>query len=178
MIAAASHLTAFGHRRILFLVRYPQLSVTSERIATIENLAEESRGALQPRIMAFGDDLDLFERSFPEALRGPDAPTAIIVSNSILALWVARALRRLGLSWPRDLSIVAFDEPIWGDLVTPGLTIVRQPIAQLAEVALDLLHERIAGVHMGGARHIVLEAELVSRGSTAPCPPDGVRPAP
>ncbi|WP_333834826.1 LacI family DNA-binding transcriptional regulator [Rubrimonas sp.] len=168
MAAAVAHLTDLGHRRILFLVRFPQLSVTRERIAALEALSRSSAGDLVSNVIAFGDDRDLFERRLPELMGGPDAPTAIIASNSILALWLAQALLRLEMSWPLDVSIVCFDDPVWGDIVKPQLTIVRQPVEALAASAWALLSDRVFGAWTGEAREVVFNAELVTRGSTAP----------
>ena len=168
MAAAVGHLAELGHRRILFLVRFPQLSVTRERIEALNAFAAESGGVIRPTVMAFGDNRALFEQEFPNAMSNPDAPTAIIASNSILALWMARLLLQRDMIWPRDVSIVSFDEPIWGDIVKPQLTIVRQPIAEFARDAWDLLWDRITGTSNGAARHVMREAQLVLRGSTAP----------
>ena len=56
-----------------------------------------------------------------------DTPTAIIVSNSMFAACIFRAFESLGVRCPDDVSLVAFDQPEWADLVTPKLSVVRQP---------------------------------------------------
>ncbi len=49
---------------------------------------------------------------------------------------------RSGLNVPDDLSIVGFDDTALATSVWPELTTVKQPIAAMAEAALELLHRR------------------------------------
>jgi LacI family transcriptional regulator len=170
MEAVVTHLASLGHRRILYLVRYPELSVTRRRIAALERLAKSSDTALQAKTIAFGDDQERFERELPLLLKAKERPTALIASNSIIALWMTHVLQRLKLAWPADISCVAFEEPVWGDLIVPQLTVVRQPVDQLAQVAWERLSARMSSKGAKTTQHIVLDADLLIRGSTGPFP--------
>ena len=95
-------------------------------------------------------------------------PTAVFASNDDMALGVLAAAQRLGIAVPRDLSIVGFDDSRAASLVHPPLTTVRQPVAEMAMAAVDML---LCGELKAGAGktppHRVLAHELVVRGSTA-----------
>jgi DNA-binding LacI/PurR family transcriptional regulator len=91
----------------------------------------------------------------------PDA-TAVIALNDKVALAVLRHARLQGLSVPKDLSVVGFDDVAEAAHADPPLTTVAQPTFEIGRTAARLL---LAG---GAPRHVVLPVKLVVRGSTAP----------
>jgi LacI family transcriptional regulator len=95
--------------------------------------------------------------------------TAVYCANDLIALGLMTAAAKHGRTVGRDLSIAGFDDIFVSQLVTPALTTVRQPIAQLGRQAAQLAVEAIEGHHNHPDR-IVLPVELVVRGSTARAP--------
>ncbi len=77
-------------------------------------------------------------------------PTAIFASNDDMAAAVVSVAHRKGLDVPRDLSVVGFDDTMTATTVWPELTTIRQPIAAMADAALNLLLRKIR--HKKGAR--------------------------
>ncbi|MFI7439846.1 LacI family DNA-binding transcriptional regulator [Nonomuraea indica] len=75
----------------------------------------------------------------------PDPPTAILALDSLLALGVLLALRRLGLRCPADVSLVSFDDADWAEAISPPLSVVAQPIYELGAEAGRLLLDRVQG---------------------------------
>ena len=57
-------------------------------------------------------------------LRRPDRPTAVFTGNDLQALGLYEAARELGLSIPRDLSVVGFDDLPLAPWISPPLTTV------------------------------------------------------
>jgi len=92
-------------------------------------------------------------------------PTAIFASNDMEALGVYEAARQLGLSIPDDLSVVGFDDIAAASWVAPSLTTVRQPIAQMAADAIDIVLRPNDGLHADVRRE--LSTTLIVRESTA-----------
>jgi DNA-binding LacI/PurR family transcriptional regulator len=93
--------------------------------------------------------------------------TAIVCASDVLALGAIRAVRRLGLRVPEDVSVVGFDDSAFMTCTDPPLTTVRQPIEAMGQAAVDLLVSLMDG---GGllTDELLFEPELVVRGSTAP----------
>jgi LacI family transcriptional regulator/LacI family repressor for deo operon, udp, cdd, tsx, nupC, and nupG len=91
--------------------------------------------------------------------------TAVFCYNDMIAIGVLMACREQGITVPQELSVVGFDDIKMASYVTPALTTIRQPKAQLgrlaAQVMLDLLHS-----HAG--RNHILSPTLVPRASAAP----------
>jgi DNA-binding LacI/PurR family transcriptional regulator len=90
-------------------------------------------------------------------------PTAIIGSNDLLALGVIAALRREGISAPRDISVAGFDGIIIGRLVDPPLTTIDMPDASMGTTAASLLLD--IAENAAPERHLELAYSL-RRGGT------------
>ncbi len=93
-------------------------------------------------------------------------PTAIFASNDPMAMGVLSAAHEMGFDVPRELSVAGFDDSPLARHAWPPLTTVRQPIAEVARLATEVLMERLQGRSDGGGNHC-LPAELVRRASTA-----------
>ena len=97
----------------------------------------------------------------------PDPPTAIFASNDDMAAGAIAAANLKQLSVPDDLSIVGFDDTELATSVWPGLTTIRQPIALMAERAVDILAQTLKnqGRDRPADPHIQLPFTLIERGS-------------
>jgi LacI family transcriptional regulator len=96
----------------------------------------------------------------------PTPPTAILAFDSILTLGALLAFRHLGIRCPTDVSLVGFDDPEWAEVVSPQLTVVRQPVYEIGVKACELLLRRIAQPDLPPARHR-LRGTLITRESVA-----------
>ena len=94
-------------------------------------------------------------------------------SHDLIAIGLLRALWEMGVSVPNDVSVVGYDDVQWAAVVSPGLTTIRQPFAELAERAVQFLLDRInhpkrRARRWAGAVTLVERetvADLTSRGS-------------
>ena len=91
-------------------------------------------------------------------------PTAVFVGNDSMTLGVLRALREVGRRVPEDIALVCFDDPPWGDLVTPGLTAIAQPTFAMGARAVHLLARRLADPD-APAQTLRLGGEITHRSS-------------
>jgi LacI family transcriptional regulator len=103
-------------------------------------------------------------------------PTAVVAGNDLIALGARRAIRAAGLHCPRDISLTGFNDMPFLDELHPALTSVRVPHHELGVEAARLLLDRLSGRTLT-PRVVLLPLSLVIRGSTAPPPPAGARPA-
>ncbi len=167
MFEAVNHLIALGHRRLLFLVRQRNLSVTLNRVEGLKAAIQQSGKAIAVKIIECSyEELSFMPRLGPEL--APDRrPTAIIVSNSTLATWTYRALRSLGIACPDEVSLITVDDPEWADLVQPSLSVIRPPVRAIALTAWELLIRRMHG-EAGEVQRVELRAEVVIRQSVGP----------
>jgi LacI family transcriptional regulator len=101
-----------------------------------------------------------------EVLREAPRPTAVICGNDVLAIGALAECHAQGIAVPREISVTGFDDLEMAAVVTPGLTTVHFPTAELGTYAAQHLLARIAG--MPFEARVELPVELVVRGSTAP----------
>ena len=167
---AMRHLLDLGHRRIA-LIAGPTGWLSTEDRRRGYRAALAAEGILP--------DPALEAESVPEIVPGqaaadylldlPDPPTAIFAFNDNIAIGAVQAARARGLRVLEDLSIVGFDDVEHATIVTPELTTVRQPLAEMGRTAVSLLN-RLLERQRFETLHVELATRLVVRDSTAPPP--------
>lgn len=174
--ALGHHLVEHGHDDIVFLGDLDGTPDVAERLAGITaGLAEHGHAA--PRVVTppgfhRDDGAAAFRRAWHEGVR----PTAVAAANDQLAVGTCMAAAELGVAVPTDLAVTGWDDQPVASLVTPSLTTVRQPMAELGRRAADAVLDRRGG---GEPENVLLPTELVIRASCG-CPPAEVttRPGP
>ena len=166
------HLLDLGHRRIGF-VRGPPGHAASARRLNGFGKALAARGLqadpalIQDGLFHYQSGLDAAERLLE--LQGP--PTAIFASNDEMALGVMAKAQSLGLRIPQDLSVAGFDDIASAGMIWPGLTTMRQPMADMAAAAAEIIISAAGKpAPLAAAPPRRFDCELVVRGSTAPPP--------
>jgi len=101
------------------------------------------------------------------ALEQGQSFTAIIAANDSMALGAYRALHQAGLSVPKDVSIVGFDDIEEAAYFTPPLTTVRHNFIQLGTVGFESLLQLIDDPDQAIGKKVV-DPRLIIRDSTAP----------
>ncbi len=86
---------------------------------------------------------DQTRRIVTDMLQSPQRPTAIIASDSMIALEAFKVHRQLGLTIPDDVSLVSFHDADWTSVTSPPVTVVRQPVYDLGATAAELLVKRL-----------------------------------
>jgi LacI family transcriptional regulator len=165
---AMRHLLGLGHRRIA------QISGPPGWVST-----EDRRSGYRAALASAGilPDSELEAHAVPEIVPGreaaerlfslPEPPTAIFAFNDDIAIGAIQSARAHGLRVPEDISIVGFDDVEHATIVTPALTTVRQPLAEMGRTAVSLLN-RLLERQSFETLHIELATRLVVRDSTAP----------
>ena len=164
------HVIGFGHTRIACILGHPNQIASRRRQEGFEAALAQAGIALDPALVRQGyftyrSGLDAAEY----LLSLPQPPTAIVAANDDMAAAVVSVAHRRGLDVPRDLSVVGFDDSSAATTVWPELTTVRQPIAAMADAALEVLL-RLLRQREGEPRRsedVVLAHELIVRGSVA-----------
>jgi LacI family transcriptional regulator len=165
---AAEHLLALGHRRIGAIAGTPGWYATEERLAGFRAALAGAGILLDPELVVHSDwRIPRGTEAARELLSLPDPPTAIFGFNDNVAIGALHAARERGLSVPDDLSVVGFDDTEQAVIVTPRLTSVRQPLAELGRMGVSLLIRLIDGQRVDALR-VELATQLVVRESTAP----------
>jgi LacI family transcriptional regulator len=165
---ATRHLLELGHRRVAAITGPAGWMATEERLRGY-HAALAAAGALpDPRlVVASNFEIEGGHRAAVALLDAGERPTAIFAFNDQLAIGAMRAADERGVRVPEDLSVVGFDDTAEAEIVTPGLTTVRQPLAEMGRMAVSLL-TRLLGNQRLEALHVELATRLIERQSTAP----------
>lgn len=167
---ATEHLLALGHRRIGFITGPMNLECHQDRLDGYISALGRAKLPRDTSLVREGDSLIAGgERLGGELLDLPDRPTAIISGSDEQAYGVYLAARERGLRIPEDLSVVGFDDVDLCRWVTPQLTTVRQPLANMASEATRLLLALARGESVASSQ-VRLASELIVRDSTAAPP--------
>ena len=169
MHAAVDHLVSLGHQRIARVTGLGDLSHVRIRNTTFL-AATAARGAAGRTIVA-----DFSAEGGREATRtllaGPDAPTAIMFDNDLMAVSALSALTQLGVAVPEQVSLLAWDDSPLCEITHPQLSAMSHDVvghgAHVARRVFALLEGAPAAPHLDST------PTLVVRGSTAPPPSAG-----
>ncbi len=166
-LAATDHLLGLGHVRIAAITGPADYLCSRARADGYRSALERAGARFDPGLVRHGDFQH--EGGFlcgGELLDLTTPPTAIFAGSDQQALGVYEAARQRGLRIPEDLSVVGFDDLPAARWVSPPLTTVRQPLADMGRVAAEMLENLIDGVPLRSQR-VELSTELIVRESTA-----------
>jgi DNA-binding LacI/PurR family transcriptional regulator len=167
---AMDHLLNLGHRRIAMLntTDPDQPPMISGRTTAYHAALQEAGIPIDPQLIqtsGWGGENGAASMSRLLGLRHP--PTAVYAHSDEVAFGAIRAIRRVGLRIPQDISVLGIDDHPHAALT--DLTTVRQEVfeqgAQAARILLDLLQ---GNVDIDPA--VTVPTHLVVRRSTAPPP--------
>ncbi|STP39164.1 LacI family transcriptional regulator [Enterococcus durans] len=91
-------------------------------------------------------------------------PTAIIVASDPMAVGVYKALTEEGLSIPKDISVVSFDDIEMAQFMTPALSSVKMKAAEMGQMSVELAKNKILGIRTMPVR-VICDSELIIRES-------------
>jgi DNA-binding LacI/PurR family transcriptional regulator len=163
---AVEHLRGLGHTAIGH-IRGPAGSDTARRRLTGYRKAMKRAGLTV-------DPADVVESDYTaeggfEAMNrlisGRRRVTAVVVANVAAAIGALAAAHARSIDVPTDMSLVAIHDNPLAEYLTPPLTTVRLPLAELGEAGVRTLIQGRAA--KPGLTVITARTELILRGSTA-----------
>jgi LacI family transcriptional regulator len=166
MVLAVDHLHELGHRRIGHVAGPSQTSTGSRRAAGF--LAAVRSFGLQPlppvEVTSFTEEAGRIAAL--ELLSLVERPSAVVAANDLVALGVLDAAGALGLSCPRDFSLVGFNDMPFVDRLSPPLTTVRIDEYEIGLRASRLLLSLIEDPQ-AKPETIMISPRFIVRGSTS-----------
>lgn len=169
-LVATRHLLGLGHRRIAAISGPGDMLCSRARVDGYRTALEEAGVAFDPALVRSGNfEVESGYRSGSELLDLPERPTAVFAGSDMQGIGLLRAAQERGISVPRDLSVVGYDDLPLATWTVPALTTVRQPLLEMATTATRTLVALARG-DAPMARRVNLATELVVRESTSPPP--------
>ncbi len=134
-------------------------SATLRRDGFLDNL-DDAKDVIWEEVNSFSPPLTDAIKS----LLARSAVDVVVSPNDLIAIEVIRYLKSLGKKVPEDVAVTGFGDIQFADVISPPLTTVHQPLADLGSEAVKLLTRRFENPD-AVSRDIVLSVELVVRDS-------------
>lgn len=163
---ATEYLIQLGHHRIAYLSCEQTFLYSADRksgyqLAHLQNnLPTTAEYCVEIEQMESEES----EQRLQALLNLPQRPTAIVVSDDILAVALERACIRMGLSIPEDISILSFNNSLFAQLTSPQLTSVDVNSFQLGFEAASQLINHVENPNLMATK-IIVPHYLVERNS-------------
>ena len=160
------YLLELGHRRIGFIMGHPDHGSSHDRLSGYRRALEKHGLMLDEGLVEQGRfDYESGYSCARRLLSKWPRPTAIFASNDRMAMATLTAAHELRLDVPGDISVAGFDDTSIARFAWPPMTTVRQPISEVAQLATEVLLQRLEGESAEVVDHR-LRADIVCRAST------------
>lgn len=164
---ATSYLISLGHRRIACVAGPDTLLPSGGRVTGYLRALKEAGLEFRDKYLVHSDFTSQGGfNAFQELLALPERPTAIFVSNDLMAIGGICAANAAGVRIPQQLSVVGYDDIALASFSTPPLTTIAQPKHAIGELTAKTLVDRIQHPD-APLRREMLQSRLVIRQSTA-----------
>jgi LacI family transcriptional regulator len=160
---AVQHLLGHGYQRIVAIGARPALYTGAERFAGY-NQAMTNAG-LESRACSVDTESLITPEWISTVVLNRHRADAIVCLNWLSTMRTMRTMSQLGMRLGMDIPFLAFDDFDLADMMTPSLSVVRQPSETFGDEAARLLFERIRGTAGEEQRSIILPTELILRQS-------------
>ncbi len=138
------HLISLGHRRIAHVTGLKGHGAYTWRLSGYRDALRKAGIAYDESLVVEGDFTFASGAVGARALLDRRrAPTAIFAANDDMACGVVREAYERGLAIPDDLSVCGFDDTPVSQLISPGLTTVRQPCRDIGCLAVESVLQSI-----------------------------------
>jgi len=140
----AQRLIKAGHRHVLLFGLSEVSKNIRTRISSFKSEAEKLCPEMQVDVLLADGPAEDLRISLGDYLER-DRPSAVFSLFQKGTLTVLSEFRRRSIRCPQDISLVGFDDAEWMQATYPSITVVVQPIAQIAQQAFARLLSRIDG---------------------------------
>lgn len=164
--AMVRHLAGLGHRQIA-LIRGPKENVDAQERLRGYREALRSLGLEPSPVLEIEGDFseDSGYRAGRHFLKLKPRPTAVFAANDSMAIGCLFALREAGAQVPDDVALAGFDDIPIARYLTPSLSSVHVPIAELGMRAMDRLLQAVDSKNEHERRQETVPTTLVVRDS-------------
>lgn len=163
----ANHMLSLGCRNIVLLAINDTFCFSRLRERGILDTMAQT-GITTPEynlIHLPGFDFDIASSMLRQRIQEHGKPDAIIGINDALAAIAINVSKQFGFQIPEDLLVAGFDNAEISTLVSPNLTTINQRSFQIGLQAANMILNVLEHPELP-AQHIVLQGELIVRGST------------
>lgn len=109
-------------------------------------------------------EMDKYEQLLADLMRQHPDIDGLFLNSDIMAIAAVKVCRKLGKRIPEDVKIVGYDDVAIASLVSPQITSIRQPLAEMSKLSVKLIENMVEGKQVKVEN--CLPVELVERETT------------
>ena len=147
--SATNLLIEAGHRDIGIILGPIDVFTSNTRLKGFKQALEERNIPFQERLVEYGNYTTQGGYECTIKLIQNQQPTALFVTNYDMMIGSVLALNDMGLTIPKDISFVGFDNWELATVIKPKLTVVAQPLEEIAHTAAEILLNALDTGDMG-----------------------------
>ncbi len=165
---AVEHLLGLGHERIGLIAGNLHYQTAIDRLDGYKSTLARHGLQYEDELIAYGDfRYKTGREAMKQLLALAKRPTAVFACNDMMAIGAMQAIGEAGLSIPRDIAVIGYDDIALAGVVFPQLTTIRQPLFEMGSLAAQGLIERMRMTDIANFKPFKhsLPVELIVRGS-------------
>jgi LacI family transcriptional regulator len=143
---AVEHLIQNNHRKIGIICGPKDVYTTNERYQGYTRVFEDYQIPLNENYILFGDySIKCGHKALTKLWKMDEKPTAVYVTNYEMTIGVIMAINELNIKVPEELSIIGFDNIHLAEVFKPSITMIMQPMNEIAKTAANTMLQRLSG---------------------------------
>jgi len=168
-LEVTEYLIQLGHQEIAFVGGSIELFVTLDRLNGYKKALTQANIPIRNEYIVHTDFVrEGGKEAVQKLFAKPKVPTALVVTDDLMAYGVLSALNDLGINVPNDVSVISFNNLMLSEFAQPPLTSVDINIKELGEKAVDCLVERLnknKEQKVNSGKSIIVPFKVVHRSS-------------
>jgi LacI family transcriptional regulator len=161
------HLFGKGYKKIAFItVDLDQIQMQERELSYKACMQKEGYDELVLKL-SYTIKPEAAVEKIAAFITGAPGLEAVFFATNYLGVYGLESINNLGLKIPEDLAIICFDDHDIFRLFKPGITIIKQPISEIAVTAIQLLLRQFQKEELTKKElHVLKAPSLVIRAST------------
>ncbi|OBX01931.1 substrate-binding domain-containing protein [Gallibacterium genomosp. 1] len=154
-----------GHKNIAIITGKLDKSLAHNRLLGYQKALQDAHLPINPDwIIESHFDFEGGVEGMKKLLQITPRPTAVFACSDTIAVGVYQVAWQQGLHIPQDISVIGYDNIMLAQYLTPPLTTIHQPKAELGKLAVETLLERIKSPNLE-YKTTMLQPQLIWRAS-------------
>lgn len=167
--SAVNHLIERGFSEIAFVQLDSEQTQMKDRESGYLTAMEENGLLCSILKIPFGQDSEATVSNLIAFMKKNEKKEAVLFATNYLAISGIQALNQLKMKIPDDVAVVAFDDHDIFVTYNPTITVVAQPVDEMAKALINVLLDKLENSQKKpGLQQIVISPKLICRDSTQP----------
>ncbi len=158
---AVKYFISLNHKKIAFINGGEIFRPSQEKLNGYIDALKDSNIEVKEEYIENGNyHVESSYRCVERLFNLDNPPTAILASNDLMAMGAIKALKKLNLSVPADVSIIGFDDIFLNQYYIPEISSVSQKMKELGMVSVNIIPKVL---NKTAEKRTIIKPELIIR---------------